>query len=106
MRISHLVLATLYFAATLMEGGSNSKNSKSQIQFFGRVDTADLIHKMATVRHGRIPGYADRGVDEYSVAGEEVLEKLRPGDDIKATVHPDERVLYNVVIVFRDHKGP
>ena len=108
MPIRCLVLAIVCLAATESQGVRNIENTKKQIQFFGQVDAVDLIHNTATIRHGPISGHAARGVDDYSVADQAALEKLQPGDDIRAIVHEDERVLYNVQIVYRggdNHKG-
>ena len=71
------------------------------ITFFGRVETVDAERKAVKVRHGKIPGYMDSAITEYSIPDEAVLKRLEPGDDIRATVHPNDLTLYHVQIVYR-----
>jgi len=71
------------------------------IAFFGRVEAVDSMRKAVTVRHGKIPDYMNSAITEYSIPEEAVLKRLKPGDDIRATVHPNDLTLYHVQIVYR-----
>lgn len=75
------------------------------IVFFGRVEAVDFGKKVVTVKHGKIPGYADSATAEYSTEAEADLKRLRPGDDIRATVYPGDLTLYRIQIVYR-RSGP
>ena len=44
-----------------------------------------------------------RGLSAYSVDNEAVLKSLRPGDDIRAVVYPNENTLHNIRVVYRRH---
>ena len=76
------------------------KNSAAKgIQFLGQIQTVDQSHKKVTVKHGSIPGFADRRVADYSVDNESILKQLQSGDDIRATVYPNEDTLHGIRIV-------
>jgi Cu/Ag efflux protein CusF len=76
------------------------KNSAAKgIQFLGQIQTVDLLHKKVTVKHGAIPGFADKGVTDYSVDSEAILKQLQSGDDIRATVYPNDDTLHGIWIV-------
>jgi hypothetical protein len=48
-----------------------------------------------------IPGYEAQGTSDYYVDNKAVLNRLHPGDDIRATVYPNDRTLYNLRVVYR-----
>ena len=75
------------------------------MQFLGEVQAVDSQRKKITVKHGAIRGYALRGTDIYSVANESIITRLRPGDDIRAIVYPNDDTLYKVEIVNRSGAG-
>ena len=92
-------LAVCSFSAELL---GQAKNSAAKgIQFLGQIQTVDLSHKKVTVKHGSIPGFADRGVAEYSVDNESILKQLQSGDDVRATVYPNDYTLHSIRIVSR-----
>jgi hypothetical protein len=67
----------------------------------GRLESINSAHKTLVVKHGHIQGYAERGVGVYKVDDETVLGHLRPGDDISATVFPNDQTLYKIHVVYR-----
>jgi Cu/Ag efflux protein CusF len=71
------------------------------IAFFGRVEAVRLESKILIVKHGRIPGYMESATTEHFAEGEAILKGLRPGDNISATVHPNDLTLYHLQLVFR-----
>jgi len=79
---------------------AEDSRSKTGIQFLGEIQSVDAAHRTAMVKHVEIPGYAAEGTSEYSIDDESVLKKLRPGDDIRATVYPGDRSLHHVRIVY------
>ena len=80
---------------------SEDSRPKTGIQFLGEIQSVDIAHHTATVKHVEIPGYAAQGTSDYSVDDEPVLKGLRPGDDIRATVYPNDGTLHNVRVVYR-----
>ena len=71
------------------------------LRFLGRLESINSAHKTLVVKHGRVQGYADRGIGVYKVDDETVLGRLRPGDDISATVFPNDQTLYKIHVVYR-----
>jgi hypothetical protein len=59
-----------------------------------------VVLKTVTVKHGKIAGYTEAVPATYEL-DDTLVNKLRPGDDIKATVHEGEHRLRNVRIVHR-----
>jgi Cu/Ag efflux protein CusF len=74
------------------------------IAFFERVQAVDSERKVVTVKRGKIPDYTDAATTEYSIEEDAVLKRLQPGDDIRATVHPNDLTLRHIQIVYR--RGP
>ena len=71
------------------------------IVLFGRVEGVSPEKKMISVKHGKITGYMDSGTTLHPVDQESVLERLRVGDDIRATVYANDLTLHNIRIVYR-----
>jgi hypothetical protein len=71
------------------------------LRFLGRLEAINSTRKTLIVRHGYIQGYAERGIGEYKVDNEAVLGRLRRGDDISATVFPNDQTLYKIHVVYR-----
>ena len=71
------------------------------VAFFGRVESIDSEKKVVTVKHGRIAGYAESGTTEHPVDEEAALKRLRPGDDIRATVYANDLTLHHIQVVYR-----
>jgi hypothetical protein len=67
----------------------------------GRLESINSARKTLVVKHGHIQGYAERGIGVYKVDDETVLGRLRPGDDISATVFPNDQTLYKIHVVYR-----
>ncbi len=80
---------------------AEDSRTKTRIEFLGEVQSVDVARHNATIKHGDIPGYASPGTSDYSVDREAALNKLHPGDDIRATVYPGDRTLHNIRVVYR-----
>lgn len=74
---------------------------KTGLQFLGEVQSLDIAHHAARIKHVDIPGYEAQGTSDYLVDNEAALNRLRPGDDIRATVYPNDRTLHNIRVVYR-----
>jgi Cu/Ag efflux protein CusF len=90
----------ILFAPTLVQA-QQPRPAPRSIAFFGRVEAVDSDRKIVTVKHGNVPGYVESGTTEYSTEGEVVLKRLRPGDNIRATVYPNDLTLHRIQIVYR-----
>lgn len=82
----------------------DAKAAAKAIAFLGEVQSVDTAHDTVTVKHGEVPGYAVHGTSRYSVENAAVLKSLHPGDDIRATVYPNDYTLHNIRIVYRHAK--
>jgi Cu/Ag efflux protein CusF len=69
------------------------------ITFFGRVVAVHSSEGTATIKHGKIPGYMDAMTMDYTIVPQSALEKLSPGDDIRAMARQGETTLYKVIVV-------
>lgn len=105
MRLRILILAAaLTFCATQLHlplHAQQAQPSAKAIAFFGRVESIDIERKIVIVKHGNIAGYAATGTTEHTVGDEAALKRLLPGDDIRATVHPNDTMLYQIRVVYR-----
>jgi Cu/Ag efflux protein CusF len=71
------------------------------LAFFGRVESVDSQRKIVTVKHGKVTGYMDSATTEFSVHEAAVLQQLRPDDNIRAIVYPNDLTLYQIHVVYR-----
>src|SRR5579863_1488725 len=70
--------------------------------FFGRVESVDSERKIVTVKHGKIAGYMDPATTVFSVDEAAALDRLRPSDDIRAIVYPNDLTLHQIHVVYRN----
>lgn len=101
-----LVPTVILAIGALTPSLSAQPSSPRNIVFFGRVETVDSERKVVTVKHGKIPDYMDAATTEYSTEEDAVLKRLQPGDDIRATVHPNDLTLHQVQVVYRRARRP
>ena len=75
------------------------EQSAKKITFFGKVVAVHSSDGTATVKHGKILGFMDAMTMDYTILPKTKLEKLSPGDDIRATVREGDTTLYDVIVV-------
>lgn len=80
---------------------SRGLGATKEITLFARVESVDKTAKTVTVKHGKVAGYVEAVPAKYRLDDETLISKLRPGDDIKATVREGEHLLRKVRIVNR-----
>ncbi|MEO7650964.1 MAG: copper-binding protein [Bryobacteraceae bacterium] len=89
-------------AAILLSCGSTpqaeQKNRKSYI-LKGKVISVNAVAKTVTVDHEKVEGWMDAMEMAYNVDKEGVLQQVKAGDKIKATVYDDDFKLYNMEVV-------
>jgi len=72
---------------------------KKDHAFKGKVEKVDPKTKMVTVNNENIPGWMMSMTMAYKVDKEAVLQDLKPGDQITATVYDgDFQTLYNIKV--------
>lgn len=73
---------------------------KKSFAFKGRIEKVDTATKRLTVANEKIPGWMDAMTMQYKVdKPDEVVKKVKAGDQITATVYEDDDTLYNVQVV-------
>jgi Cu/Ag efflux protein CusF len=96
VRFIVICVAPLVIPSGLRADGEQATNG---IAFFGRVVSVHSSDGTATIKHGKIPGFMDAMTMDYKIVPQSILEKLSPGDDIRATARQGETTLYKVVVV-------
>ena len=75
------------------------KGKKSYV-FRGKVEKVDTVTKRLTVANEKIEGWMDAMTMAYSVdKADDVVKRVKVGDQITATVYDGDSTLYNVQVV-------
>jgi Cu/Ag efflux protein CusF len=91
------VIAVLFLSAALAQ---NSNAGKKSFTFKGKVEKVDVAAKKITVNGEKVEGWMDSMTMLYAVDKEDVLKKLKVGDQITAKVYEgDFMVLHDVQVV-------
>ena len=97
--MKQLITGLLLLVSAVYASGGPA--ATKEITLFARVESVDKAAKTVTVKHGKITGYVEAVPATYELNDETLVDKLRPGDDIKATIREGEHRLRNVRIVNR-----
>jgi Cu/Ag efflux protein CusF len=98
-RAVRLVSICMFLLAVPSSLRGDGEPARKGIPFFGRVVAAQVSDGTATIKHGKIPGFAEAATTEYRINPESMLARLHQGDDIRATARPGETSLDHVVVV-------
>lgn len=72
---------------------------KKSFVFKGKVEKVDTSAKRLVVANEKIPGWMDAMTMGYKLdKPDEVIKKVKAGDEITATVYEDDYTLYNVQV--------
>lgn len=93
-------VVTAFLLITVVSRGPGTAAVK-EFTLFAHGESVDRATKTVIVKHGKIAGYTENVPATYELDDESLVSKLRPGDDIKATVREGEHLLRNVRIVNR-----
>jgi Cu/Ag efflux protein CusF len=99
------LLLTMFCALLLVGCGSAPQaqkgppKDKKSYTLHGKVTALNPAAKTVTVDHEKVEGWMEAMEMAYNVDQESVLQKLKVGDKIKATVYDDDFKLYNVEVV-------
>lgn len=96
VRFAVMCIALLAVPSRLLAAG---EQGAKDIAFFGRVVAVHSSDGTATIKHGKIQGFMDAMTMDYKIVPQSTLEKLSPGDDIRATAGQGETTLYKIIVV-------
>ena len=91
--IGMAVLSVLLSAANAQQAAK-----KKEYAFRGRVEQVDASAKRLTVRTEAIDGWMGAMTMAFKVSNEDVLSRLKPGDQITAKVYDGDLTLYDVAL--------
>jgi Cu/Ag efflux protein CusF len=90
-------MTVLFLSAALAQ---NTNAGKKSFTFKGKVEKVDVAAKKITVNGEKVEGWMDSMTMNYAVDKEDVLKKVKVGDQITAKVYEgDFMVLHDVQIV-------
>lgn len=87
-----LALACLLAASAFAQANSKKKS----YTLHGVIQAVKGSEQKVTVKHDKIEGYMGAMTMDYKVADDAVLKKLKPGDEITATLYQDDYTLYDI----------
>jgi len=92
-----MVTAVLALVVSL---GFGQAAAKKEHVFKGKVEKVDVANKSLTVNGQKVEGWMDAMTMNYSPDKEDVLKKIKVGDEITAKVYDgDFRTLHDIQIV-------
>lgn len=92
-------IAALFLAVALY--GQTAPQKKSYT-FHGKVEAVDKAAKNISVYNEKIEGWMEAMSMVYPLDDPAVLDKLKPGDLITATVYDGDYSLHNIKVVGKD----
>src|SRR5262249_31155850 len=88
----------LFFLATALSVSAQQQTRK-EFTFRGRVEQVDAAAKRLTVHNEPIDGWMGAMTMGYKVSNEDMLSRLKPGDQITAKVYAGDFTVYDVALV-------
>lgn len=102
MRRTAMVAAMLLLILSFGYAAQNktAPTGKKQFAFKGKVEKIDLANKTFAVKNERVQGWMEPMTMNYVPDREDVLKRVKVGDEITAKVYDgDYRTLYDVQVV-------
>ena len=72
----------------------HAQGAKKSFTFHGKVESIDAPSKSMTIDGDKVEGWMDAMTMDYPVHDPKLLDGLKPGDHITATVHVPEDLSY------------
>lgn len=96
--ISILVVILMTTLACL---GQAAAGKKSHV-FHGKVEAVDKTAKTLSVNGEKVEGWMDAMTMNYKVDDPSIIDKLKPGDQIMATVYDGDYSLHKIQVMGKD----
>ena len=95
-----MAVTILCLLLPLAYGQQGGKSAKKEYAFRGKVEKVDADAKKLTVNNENVPGWMNSMTMSYAVDKEDVLKRVKAGDQITAKVYEgDFKTLYEVQVV-------
>jgi protein SCO1 len=94
------VLAAAILMATICRG--QAAPGKKEYTFHGKVEAVDKNAKSLSVNGEKVEGWMDAMTMNYKVDDPAVFDRVKPGDQIMATVYDGDFVLHKVRIMAKN----
>jgi Cu/Ag efflux protein CusF len=91
------VLAIALMMAALCFGQASS--SKKEFTFHGKVEAVDKSGKSLKVNGEKVEGWMGAMTMDYKVDDPSIIDKVKPGDRIMATVYEGDYTLHKVKVM-------
>lgn len=90
-----VIAATLIMAALCL---AQTPSGKKSFTFHGKVEKVNTAANSLTVEGEKVDGWMDAMTMDYKVDDPAVLKKVKPGDQITATVYEGDMSLHKVQV--------
>jgi Cu/Ag efflux protein CusF len=105
VRFAARLAAALVLICSLAAAGFGQANSKKKsYTLHGTIQAVKGGEQKVTVKHDKIEGYMGAMTMDYKVADADMLQKLKTGDEITATLYEDDYTLYNIHLMASNPK--
>ena len=92
------ILAALALVAVLALSASAQDKSKKTYTLHGKIEAVKQSEKKATVKHDKIEGYMGAMTMDYGIGDPAMVNKLKTGDEITATIYDGDYTLYDIKV--------
>ncbi|HJT71315.1 MAG TPA: TolC family protein [Terriglobales bacterium] len=90
---------TIALLAAFAHTSAQQSGQKKEFAFRGKVEQVDAAANRITVTNEPIEGWMGSMTMAFKVSNEEVIPRLKPGDQISAKVYAGDLTLYDVTVV-------
>lgn len=104
MKIRAIGLLAALAAMFLLTVAAPAQTKGKAHKLHGKIEAVKTADKKVTVNHDKIDNYMGAMTMDYKVADPAILKKLKPGDEITATLYEDDFTLYNIQLVRIDDR--
>jgi Cu/Ag efflux protein CusF len=99
-----LVTAVTLLCLLAVAGFAQANAKKKSYTLHGKIEAIKDSEKKVTVNHDAIEGYMGAMTMDYKVDDDAMLKKLKPGDEISATLYEGDYTLYDIQVVQIDDR--
>ena len=102
--VARLAAALVLICSLATAGFAQANSKKKSYTLHGTIQAVKGADGKVTVKHDKIEGYMGAMTMDYKVADADMLNKLKTGDEITATLYEDDYTLYNIHLMQNNQK--